>query len=130
MLRVDTTTQTKGIAMKIISILVFAILVSGCAGGAMPNFYNGKYYLAGDSNCRYMRQLEANRIMCQDASRKDIGYRDAMTDQQLQMYMHQQSMDQAAAGMYLQSIQQNQPVNLKTNCTSNVIGGTVFTNCR
>jgi len=120
--------------MKIISILVFALLVSGCAGSAMPNFYNGKYYLAGDSNCRFMRQLEANRIMCQDASRKDVGYRDAMTDQQLQMYMHQQSMDQANSAMYLQymqqNMQQNQPVNLKTNCTSNVIGGTVYTNCR
>jgi hypothetical protein len=120
--------------MKIISILIFVILISGCAGGAMPNFYNGKYYLAGDSNCRFMRQLEANRIMCQDASRKDVGYRDAMTDQQLQMYMHQQSMDQANSAMYLQymqqNMQQNEPVNLKTNCTSNVINGTVYTNCR
>lgn len=116
--------------MKIISILIFAILVSGCAGVAMPNFYNGKYYLAGDSNCRYMRQLDVNKIMCSDSSHKDIGYREAMTDQQLQMFMHQQSMDQANTAMYLQYIQQNKPVNLQTNCTSNVIGGTVFTNCR
>ena len=111
--------------MRIINILVFAIFVSGCAGSAMPNFYNGKYYMAGDSNCRYMRQLEENKIMCSDSSGKEIGYREAMTDQQLQMYMHQQSIDQANAAMYLQYMQQNTPV----NCSSYAVGSTVQTNC-
>ncbi len=112
--------------MKIIGILTFIVFLSSCATYSAPNFFNGKYYMAGDDNCRYMRQLDNNRIMCQDSSHKDVGYREAMTDQQLQMYMHQQSIDQANSAMILNSLQQSQPV----NCTSNAIGSQVYTNCR
>lgn len=82
--------------------------------------------MAGDNNCRYMRQLEENKIMCSDSSHKDIGYRHAMTNQQLQMYMHQQSISQANTATYLQIMQQNKPV----NCSSYAVGNTLQTNCR
>lgn len=47
--------------------------------------------------------------------------------------MQQQVQTQQDANlwqMYNAISSQNSTVNLKTNCTSNVIGGTVFTNCR
>ena len=90
--------------MKMVSILIFAILLSSCATPniAAPNFHNGKYYMAGDDNCRFFRQLDADRIMCFNSSSKEIGYRAAMTDQQLQMYMHEQSIGQADDAMLLQ----------------------------
>jgi len=90
--------------MRMIGISIFAVLLSSCA--AMPNFYNGKYYMAGDENCRYMRPLDENRIICSNSSHIDTGHRAAMTDQQLQMYMHQESMDQANSAMILQSTKQ------------------------
>lgn len=108
--------------MKIFGILAFVVLLSSCAA---PNFYNGKYYMAGDSDCVSMKQLDDNKIVCYDHSKKETGYRAAMTDQQLQMYMHQQSMAQANSAMILNSAQQNKRV----NCTSNRIGNQVYTNC-
>lgn len=79
--------------------ITLGFAMSGCANNPMPNFYNGKYYMAGDDNCKFMRQIEPDKVMCQNSSHRDTGYRIAMTDQQLQMYMHQQSLDQANAAM-------------------------------
>jgi hypothetical protein len=118
---------TGNMKMKVRLItLLCTFSLGGCTTYAQPNFYNGKYYMAGDDSCRYMRQLEANKVMCSDSSHKDIGYRLAMTNQQLQMYMHQQSINQANAAMYLQYMQQNKPV----NCSSYVVGDTVQTYCQ
>jgi hypothetical protein len=47
--------------------------------------------------------------------------------------MQQQVQAQQDANLwqiYSTMVNQNSTVNLKTNCTSNVIGGTVYTNCR
>ena len=51
--------------------LVLLALLNGCAAYAAPNFLNGRYYLAGDDDCKYMRPLSDTRIMCQDSSRLD-----------------------------------------------------------
>jgi len=88
--------------MKKITLISLAILLGGCSTAA-PNFINGKYYLAGDSNCKRYRVLSESRIMCMNKKGEEVGYRDAMTDQQLQMYMYQQ-----------QQIQQFMPTT--TNC--------------
>ncbi len=77
--------------MKMI-LIALVLALSACA--AKPNFYNGNYYMSGDSNCRYMRQIGSTRVMCMDAESNDTGYRDAMTDQQLQMYQHNKHMEQ------------------------------------
>lgn len=66
-------------------LVIIAISLTGCAS-AMPNFYDGHYYMVGDSNCVDGRPLSNNRIMCIDSSGKETGWREAMTDQQLQMY--------------------------------------------
>lgn len=55
------------------------LLISGCATTAVPNYYNGNYYMTGDSNCRQGRPLSETRIMCMDKNGAETGYRDAMT---------------------------------------------------
>jgi hypothetical protein len=83
--------------MKNITILLslFGILLSlsGCSTGG-PQFLRGNYYYTGDSNCKYSRQLTNTSITCYNSDNEVTGYRNAMTDQQLQMYRHNQQMDQ------------------------------------
>lgn len=65
--------------------------LSGCSGGAKPNLINGKYYMGGDSKCKRYRVISNSRIMCQDSKGRDMGWRDAMTNQQISMWQHNQS---------------------------------------
>lgn len=51
--------------------------------------------------------LSDSRIMCVNKKGEETGYRESMTNQQLQMYMYQQQQEQ-------QLIQSNKPTN--TNC--------------
>ncbi len=78
--------------MKNFIIVSLIIFLGGCAS-AMPNLVNGKYYMGGDSSCSRYRTLSESRIMCMDKDGNETGYRDAMTDQQLQMYQHNQQMN-------------------------------------
>lgn len=73
---------------------IFVLILTGCASTAMPNNIAGKFYMAGDSNCVRYRQLTNSRIMCIDENGREVGYRDAMTDQELQMYMHNRTIEQ------------------------------------
>lgn len=75
--------------MKLAVLTAIALTLSGCATTAAPNFYNGRYYLAGDKNCRTMQAISQSRIHCRDKNGNLTGYRDAMTDQQLQMWQSQ-----------------------------------------
>lgn len=89
--------------MKYALVAFFALIISGCASTAMPNFYNGNYYMAGDSNCVRMRPLSSTRIMCINKKGADTGYRDAMTSQQMQMYQVKTVQQQ----MYMQELNQS-----------------------
>ena len=93
--------------MGILVVILMAFVLQGCAT-AQPFFYNGGYYMAGDSSCKRVRALSSNRVMCMDGDGNDTGYRNAMTDQQLQMYRHNQSMQQ-----------QQTPSNKTTTCIRN-----------
>lgn len=64
--------------MRTLGILALVVLLSSCAA---PNFYNGKYYMAGDLDCQSMRQVDDNRVVCYDSGKNETGYRTAMTDQ-------------------------------------------------
>ena len=90
--------------------MALIVILAGCAS-AMPNFHNGKYYMAGDSSCQQARQYTEDKIMCIDGNGKETGWREAMTDQQLQMWQHNQQMEQ----------QQNTVKN--TNCYRTYGGG-------
>ena len=102
----------------VVLILILASITYGCAT-AKPNFYNGKYYMACDANCRYIRQIATDRIMCMNAKHVDIGYRDAMTDQQLQMYMNQQQVNATLIAPQLNKPQSKKP----TTCYPDPYGG-------
>ena len=96
--------------MRIFALICLVTLLGGCAS-AMPNFFNGRYYMAGDSSCVRGRALSETRMMCINSDGQETGYRDAMTDQQLQMYRHDEQMTQ----------QQNKTTN--TNCYRTYGGG-------
>jgi hypothetical protein len=81
--------------------------------------------MAGDLDCQSMTQLDDSRVVCYDSSKNVTGYRNAMTDQQLQMYMHQQSMSQAYSANFANSFNRS----YGRSCVSNVIGKQVYTNC-
>lgn len=80
---------------------VAIVAVAGCATQpvqrAAPFYYSGKYYMAGDESCARVSQASASRVVCMTAEGQATGYRDAMTDQQLQMYQHNQMMAQQRA---------------------------------
>lgn len=78
------------------SILLLVLFLSGC-GGASPRAVNGKYYMGGDSNCEQYRQISSDRIMCYDSDGKQTGWRQAMSDQELQMHMHQKAQSNKAS---------------------------------
>jgi hypothetical protein len=83
--------------MKKITMSVLAAVLVGCTSGPAPNFYNGRYYMAGDPTCKNLRGISQTRIMCSDAQGKDTGWRDAMTDQQIQMFQFQQMQQQQSS---------------------------------
>ena len=64
----------------------FCILITGCVSG--PQFIRGHYYMTGDSDCRYSSRRTDTSINCYNSDKELTGYRDAMTDQQLQMHRH------------------------------------------
>lgn len=84
-------------------VIMFAFF--GCARTATPNNIAGKFYMAGDSNCVRYRQLSSTRILCIDTNGAETGYRDAMTDQELQMYMHNRTIAQQQSAQLNQSLQ-------------------------
>ena len=94
---------------KIISVLLvifLAIFLGGCATSAMPNFINGKYYMAGDSNCARYKTHSTDRIMCLDEDGKEMGYRYSMTNQELQMYQFQEQQAQQQINQFNQGMSQ------------------------
>jgi hypothetical protein len=92
--------------LKVSVLAVTCAVMSGCAGEAAPNYFNGGYYMAGDSNCTRMSVLGASRIMCYDSDGNATGYRDAMSSQQLQMYQYNQSQQTQQMQQLNQTMQQ------------------------
>lgn len=92
--------------MRHLLIAVLALFVSGCASTAIPNLFNGSYYMAGDPACVNARALSSTRIMCSDKKGNETGYRDAMTIEQMQMYQMQVAQQQIQMQQISQSLQQ------------------------
>lgn len=80
--------------------------LSGCAKTAAPNYFNGHYYMAGDDSCRHIRQIDYARVMCMDEDYVETGYRDAMTQGDMQMYQMQQMNQQMQMAQLNQQLQQ------------------------
>ena len=77
----------------LISFLGILIGLSSCGVQPGPRFILGNYYWI-DNNCVKFRQLTATSIACANSDEVPTGYRNAMTDQQLGMYRHNQAMNQ------------------------------------
>jgi hypothetical protein len=73
---------------KVVVFVLFSTFVTGC--GASPQFIRGHYYMTGDSNCRLSRPLTDTSINCYNSDDELTGSRNAMTDQQMQMHMHEE----------------------------------------
>jgi len=71
-----------------------SLLLAGCYS-AVPNYYNGQYYVVGDKNCVRFRAIGDTTIMCLDKKGNETGYRRAMTEQEL--YEYQRKIAQIGA---------------------------------
>jgi hypothetical protein len=102
--------------MRKLTAVWLAIFLGGCATGSLK-LIEGKYYWGGDSNCVRYRILSESRIMCENKDGIETGYRDAYTDQQLQMYMHEQQQRRSLDSL----LKPNPPTN--TYCYKTFGGG-------
>ena len=75
-------------------ILIVGLGISGCSS-AMPNAVNGKYYMMGDSDCARYTVLDSNRVMCYNSDGEEMGYRSAMSNQELQQWRFNKSQSNA-----------------------------------
>ncbi len=93
--------------MRVVFYIILGFLVFGCATPAAPNFFNGQYYMAGDTSCKSIRPLSETRVMCIDEDGIETGYRDAMTVQQIAMWSQRQAIEAQEMANIRQSIRQN-----------------------
>ena len=82
--------------MKYILVLTSALLISGCASTAIPNSFNGSYYMAGDKNCKSMAPVSATLVRCFDKNGRKTELRSAMSQQDLQMWQWRMQQNQMA----------------------------------
>ena len=73
----------------LISLLGILLGLSSCGVTPGPRYFNGNYYWI-DSNCVGVRPLTATSIECRNSDKEETGYRNAMTNQEMQAYKYQQ----------------------------------------
>jgi len=75
------------------SILLFGFLInlSGCSSSARPQFIRGGYFLTGDDDCWSSSRRTYNTINCYNKKDELVGYREEMTDEELQEYRHKET---------------------------------------
>jgi hypothetical protein len=78
--------------MRILLVALIAAALAGCASTASPVWHEGQYYMVGDDACSDAYPLTKTRVVCYDVDGNETGYRDAMTEAELNMWMHQQKM--------------------------------------
>ncbi len=95
-------------------ILIAGLGFSGCSS-AMPNAVNGKYYMMGDSSCARYTVLDSNRVMCYNSDGEKMGYRSAMSDQELQQWRFNQSQSNSNTQNTLNRINYNNQQQMNRN---------------
>jgi hypothetical protein len=90
--------------MRVIALVGVLGLAACASHHAAPALSNGRYFLMGDEHCIRAYHQSPTRIACLDKKGNQTGYRDAMTDQDMAMYMRMQAMaqvqyDQSAAAL-------------------------------
>ena len=92
-------------SLKALSVGVLSIVAGtlvGCASQAQPNLFNGKYYMAGDSDCKYMKPFTDSVISCFNSDGVSTGIRNAISMQQYQAQQYQQQMEMQQLNQQLQ----------------------------
>lgn len=90
--------------MRAFAVFISSLWLVGCSSHyASPAFSQGGYFMVGDESCVWQRHLTPTRIECYDQKRVYRGYRDAMTEAELQIYLYQQAQANAS---YQQQSQQ------------------------
>lgn len=100
--------------LKNILISVVVITLAGCASGPAPNYWQGKYYMAGDPECaRHYGTDEYDRMICADKNGVRTGVlRSPISEMQAQAFYQQQ---QAATSSSSQSYDSG--LSNTVNCT-------------
>lgn len=78
--------------MKRIMILALAASVAACATGPSPQLVNGRYYMMGDAGCARYTIMSSTRIMCYDKNGAKQGWKDAIPNETMQVYVQQQAV--------------------------------------
>lgn len=87
--------------------MIFLILACGCASQAEPRFYYGNFFLVGDEHCQSVRKISETRIMCIDKHGNDMGYREAMTIEDINNWDQQQALAASEFRAGMQSLGQS-----------------------
>lgn len=101
------------------AVVSLGVMLAGCASSPAPSLaYDGNYYMAGDSNCKYGVTVPAGTpyngyvlqrpaMICTTADGKPTGHvRHAMSQQDMQMYQMQMAAQQAQMAAFTQQLNQ------------------------
>lgn len=80
--------------MKIRMIALSALLMASCATSPQPNLINGRYFMIGDRECKRYIVEGASQVGCYNSDGKYTGYRNAMSQMELQYYSAQMAQQQ------------------------------------
>jgi len=92
--------------LYVASVFVAVLSLSGCSStpSAKMTSVGGKFYMVGDSNCAYYKQRDENSILCANQNKQTTGYRNALSDQELQYKMHRERIEQAESEKFNRSL--------------------------
>jgi hypothetical protein len=79
--------------VKRIVLAVVALGLTACASDPTPQIVNGRYYMMGDAVCARYTPMSSTRIMCHDKNGAQQGYRDAIPNETMQIYLQQQALN-------------------------------------
>jgi hypothetical protein len=92
--------------LRLMVLPVVAGLMTGCASQAQPNLINGQYFMAGDNDCKYVKPWSDTVITCFNSAGVATGFRNAITEQQVNYHYAQQNQQQVQMQQLNQQLQQ------------------------
>ena len=78
----------------LISLLGILLGLSSCGVTPGPTLFQGNYYWTGDSSCESSSYRTDTSINCYNSDKEPTGYRNAMTNQEMQAYRYEQQRKQ------------------------------------
>lgn len=90
-------------SLKVTFLVGLLGLLTGCASGPSPQFYDGHYFMTGDDRCKRWQPNGKGRIMCDDAKGNFTEGRAAMTPDEMRMWQMQAQGNAAAFSQALEA---------------------------